>query len=324
MGKSDITTKAYMSKNEIFADAFNFLIYDGKQVIKADELEELDSTEIVLPYGNRASEPKQKFRDVLKIWTAKRDKKAVYVVLGIENQSEIQYAMAVKNMLYDSMNYASQVEKAARSYRKSKNNLRLSSAEFLSGFRKEDKLIPVITLTVYFGAEKWDGAKSIHEMLSVQDEELLKFVPDYKLNLITPASIKEEDFEKFKTGLGMAMQYIKHQKDEDLASIAKNKRFEQVDRDTANLINTFSKSKLKFEENRGDVNMCYALENSLRKAKQEGKIEGEIEGKIEGENNLLKLIKFLIRDNKQQEIERITNDEQKRQELYKFYGIVTE
>ena len=62
--------------------------------------------------------------------------------------------------------------------------------------------------------------------------------------------------------------------------------------------------------------MCRALENFRKKAKQEGKMEGE--------NNLLKLIKFLIRDKKQQVIEEITSDEQKRQELYKFYGIVTE
>ena len=299
-----------MSKNDIFADAFNFLIYDGEQVIKSEELKELDSTEIVLPYGNEAGEPKQKFRDVLKLWTAKQDENAIYVIFGIENQDKVHYAMSVKNMLYDAMNYAKQVENAKKSYKK--NKVKLNDEEFLSGFRKDDKLLPVITLTVYFGAEKWDGAKSIHEMLSIKNEKLLKFVPDYKLNLITPESIKEEEFEKFKTGLGMAMQYIKHQKDEDLASIAKNKKFEQVDRDTANLINTFSKSKLKFEEKRGEVNMCYALENSLRKAEQKG------------ENNLLELIKFLIRDNKQQEIEEITTDEKKRQELYKFYGIVTE
>ena len=314
MGKKDTVTKAYMSKNEIFADAFNFLIYEGEQVIKSEELKELDSTEIVLPYGQGADEPKQKFRDVLKLWAAKQDENAIYVIFGIENQDKVHYAMSVKNMLYDAMNYAKQVENAKKSYKE--NKVKLSDEEFLSGFRKEDRLFPVITLTVYFGAEKWDGAKSIHEMLSIKNKRLLKFVPDYKLNLITPESIKEEDFEKFKTGLGMAMQYIKHQKDEDLASIAKNKKFEQVDRDTANLINTFSKLKLKFEENRGAVNMCYALENSLRKAEQKGKMEGE--------NNLLKLIKFLIRDNKQQEIEEITNDEQKRQELYKFYGIVTE
>ena len=318
MGKADTVTKAYMSKNEIFADAFNFLIYEGKQVIKSEELKELDSTEIVLPYGQGADEPKQKFRDVLKLWSAKQDENAIYVIFGIENQDKVHYAMSVKNMLYDAMNYAKQVENAKKSYKE--NKVKLSDEEFLSGFRKEDRLFPVITLTVYFGAEKWDGAKSIHEMLSIKNEKLLKFVPDYKLNLITPESIKEEDFEKFKTGLGMAMQYIKHQKDEDLASIAKNKKFEQVDRDTANLINTFSKSKLKFEEKRGAINMCYALENSLRKAKQEGKIEGE----KSGENKMYQLMKYLIKDNRKEELEEIEKNEQKRQELYKFYGIVTE
>ena len=30
MGKVDTVTKAYMRKNNIFADAFNYLIYDGK------------------------------------------------------------------------------------------------------------------------------------------------------------------------------------------------------------------------------------------------------------------------------------------------------
>ena len=299
-----------MSKNEIFADAFNFLIYEGEQVIKSEELKELDSTEIVLPYGNEAGEPKQKFRDVLKLWSAKQDENAIYVIFGIENQDKVHYAMSVKNMLYDAMNYAKQVENAKKSYKE--NKVKLSDKEFLSGFRKEDRLFPVITLTVYFGAEKWDGAKSIHEMLSIKNEKLLKFVPDYKLNLITPESIKEEDFEKFKTGLGMAMQYIKHQKDEDLASIAKNKKFEQVDRDTANLINTFSKSKLKFDEKRGAINMCYALENSLKKAEKDG------------ESKMYQLMKYLIKDNKQKELEEIEKNEQKRQELYKFYGIVTE
>ena len=307
-----------MSKNEIFADAFNFLIYDGEQVIKSEELKELDSTEIVLPYGNEAGEPKQKFRDVLKLWSAKQDENAIYVIFGIENQDKVHYAMSVKNMLYDAMNYAKQVENAKKSYKK--NKVKLSDEEFLSGFRKGDKLLPVITLTVYFGAEKWDGAKSIHEMLSIKNEKLLKFVPDYKLNLITPESIKEEEFDRFKTGLGMAMQYIKHQNDDVAEVITKNRKFERLDRETANLINTVTGSKLEFEETKGEVNMCRALENFRRQAKEEGREEG----REEGENNLLKLIKFLIRDNKQQEIEEITTDERKRQELYKFYGIVTE
>ena len=41
-----------------------------------------------------------------------------YVLYGVENQSEIHYAMAVKNNLYDALEYAGQVEEAAKSHRK--------------------------------------------------------------------------------------------------------------------------------------------------------------------------------------------------------------
>ena len=43
MGKADIVTKEYMREPHVFADAFNFLLYDGRHVIKPSELKELDT-----------------------------------------------------------------------------------------------------------------------------------------------------------------------------------------------------------------------------------------------------------------------------------------
>ena len=54
MAAQDTIGKWYMSDNAIFADAFNFLLHDGEQVIKPWELREADTTEIALPYGNNA------------------------------------------------------------------------------------------------------------------------------------------------------------------------------------------------------------------------------------------------------------------------------
>ena len=51
MGKIDIATKQYMSHKDVIADAFNFFIYDGKQVIKPEKLEKIDTAEFALPYG---------------------------------------------------------------------------------------------------------------------------------------------------------------------------------------------------------------------------------------------------------------------------------
>lgn len=142
------------------------------------------------------------------------DENAAYVIYGLELQSAIHFAMPVRNMLYDAIQYANQVEKTAKVHKKNKDKADTND-EFLSGFYKEDKLIPVITLVIYFGSDEWDAPKSIYDMLSVKDSRILKFVPDYKLNLIAPASISDEDFEKFHTEL-------KHNKRDKLQLSGKN------------------------------------------------------------------------------------------------------
>ena len=38
MGKQDLLAKKYMSDNEKFADVFNYYLYNGKQVIKSENL----------------------------------------------------------------------------------------------------------------------------------------------------------------------------------------------------------------------------------------------------------------------------------------------
>ena len=128
---------------------------------------------------------------MFKILCAMEDENAVYLLLGVENQSNVHYAMPVKNMVYDSLEYAAQVQKAEASHRealrrKDPNEKKTDSAEFLSGFYREDRLLPIITVVVYFGADSWDAPRSLHEMFVVQDECILSLVPDYQINLIAP------------------------------------------------------------------------------------------------------------------------------------------
>ena len=69
MRQADALTKEYLSNNEIFADVFNYLIYDGQQRILPDNLIERDTSEITLPLGKRGELATiQKFRDILKGW----------------------------------------------------------------------------------------------------------------------------------------------------------------------------------------------------------------------------------------------------------------
>lgn len=81
--------------------------------------------------------------------------------------------LPVKNMVYDALEYAGQVENSARSHREARQ-WPSTSGEYLTGFYKDDRLIPVITTVVYFGSDTWKAPRSLHEMLSVQDP---KFFP---------------------------------------------------------------------------------------------------------------------------------------------------
>lgn len=91
MGLKDTATTKYMKQNNIFADIFNFFVYDGEQVIHPDSLEELDTMQIEVPYGGEkgAEQPVQRTKDVIKSLTAMTDKRAAYLLLAIENQSNI-------------------------------------------------------------------------------------------------------------------------------------------------------------------------------------------------------------------------------------------
>lgn len=48
MGKNDSITKKYMRQNDRFADICNYYLFDGESVVKADELEEKDITELAV------------------------------------------------------------------------------------------------------------------------------------------------------------------------------------------------------------------------------------------------------------------------------------
>ena len=67
MGMTDTVTKEYMRGNRVFADAFNYLIYGGARVVKPELLQELDTTEIAIPFAldeeNTTEEAVQKYRD---------------------------------------------------------------------------------------------------------------------------------------------------------------------------------------------------------------------------------------------------------------------
>lgn len=272
MGVKDTVTTKYMRQNEIFADAFNYFVYGGEQVIHPDSLKELDTREIDVPYGgeNGAGQPVQKTRDVIKSVVAMMDKSTAYLLLAIENQSNIHYAMPVKNMVYDALQYAKQVEEAIASHRLSGDYKNAGSDEYLSGFMKEDHLLPVVTLIVYFDSKEWDGPLSIHEMFSGQDARVLALVPDYKVNLIAPASIEDEDFGKFQSSLKEVLSFIKYARDKDELKkvLDADESFRHLGREEVDVLNDCVGAKIAVKEGEEAIDVCLAIQQMNEEAAQ--------------------------------------------------------
>ena len=274
MGKMNTITKDYMSEPKYFADSFNYYLFDGKQVIQSDNLQVLDPTEMALIPKDTTVENVEKIRDVLKQCVLMADEKATYLMLGIENQTDVHYALPVKNMIYDALNYGKQVSDKAKEHRE-KKDLR-DSGEFLSGFSKDDKLKPLITLTIYFGPDDWDAPRSLKEMFETTDETILQFVEDYRVHLIVPKEI--EDFSKFATDFGKAMRFIVASKDGDaINELQHMAEFQSVDIQTVQLLNACTNSKIPVIEGEEEVNMCKGLDDLMARHRREGKAEGKTE-----------------------------------------------
>ena len=290
LGKIDVITKEYMKDPVIFADVFNKFLYHGKQVIRPESLIEMDSAEVVVPYGEgKAGVPEQKYRDALKLMMT--DGNIAYCILGCEDQSRVHYAMPVKNMLYDSMQYARQVTKAAKSHRQEKEH-KPSSGEFLGGFHKTDRLIPVVTLVIYWGPDRWDGPLSLKEMYAAADDAIMQYVPDYKINLIAPEQMSDDEIKELKSSLKEVMLYIKYSKDKaKLQEIAQeDPNFLSMDRQAAEVINVTTNSRLKYPEGKETINMCLAIEEM----RNESRLEGEIKGAVETCKNFNKTLEETI------------------------------
>ena len=85
--------------------------------------------------------------------------------------------MPVRNMLYDTIGYAQQVSDLVAKHKA--DGIKLTGGEYLTGLRKEDRLMPIITLVISLSTEDWDGPLSLHEMLAVDNKEILAYVQDY-------------------------------------------------------------------------------------------------------------------------------------------------
>lgn len=284
MGIQDAATKRYVKRNDIFAALFNYFVYDGEQRLYEDCLTEADSADSLLWSDDKGKRHIiERYRDVLKKCVLKYTGDMCYLLIGIENQSEIHYAMPARNMLYDAISYTEQISQMQLSHKE--KGTKLSKPEFLSGMAKEDKLVPVLTLVVYWGQEDWDAPCSLHEMFADTDEKVLGFINDYRINLVNPHRMQEEDFEKLGESLSMVMRFIKASASEkQMRELLERfvKEYSELERDAAEVIAVCTNIEIEVEEKGEVIDMCKAWEEHWESGREQGMKQGEAKGLEQG------------------------------------------
>lgn len=316
MAKQDFYLNRLLRNPERFADFFNALLFEGSQILHASDLE-LVETRSGIPFWDSENGRKlvQRQRDL----AMKASLGICFAVLGTENQNGIHYAMPVRNMLYDSLEYTKQIQTLEKAHRDASDKLK--SDEFLSGITKTDKIYPTITVVLYYGKKEWDGSRTLYDMmgLNTQSEEfqaISRYLPDYKINLISVRNIQH--LEYFRTSLQYVFGMLKYSSDKEaLYRYAHDNRdkLRQLDEDSIHAIFSLlgEEKRLMSVMNakliKGGFDMCQAIDELI------------MDGETRGEKRLSSLIIALLRNGKQELIEKAVSDESLRKRLYTEYHL---
>lgn len=239
----------------------------GEQKLHPEDLKEADVDLSSVLKFNGHLETIQRLRDVVKKTAYGMD----FVIWGIENQQKIHYAMPLRHMIEDALSYLKEYNEIAKKNLDEKTTN--TKDEFLSRFKKTDRLHPIITLCVYYGEKEWDGATSLKEMLELPDY-MESLVPDYKLNLIQLRNSEGVLFKNRDVQTIFEVSRLIYKKEYGkITSIYK-------DQNLANELGivigaiTGSQELINYaasEKGGGQFNMCTALDELIESGREEGK-----------------------------------------------------
>ena len=284
MAEKDASEKILESYNDVFSDIVNVLLFQGRQVLAPNELED----QAPRSYYKTDGRLHEIERDVAKRW---KNGNIRVACIGFENQTASDPDMPLRVMGYDGAEYRAQ----------------------LLGENDSGNRYPVVTLVLYFGHEKpWNGPLSLKERLNIP-QEFEPYVNDYKINLFQIAYLTREQVELFQSDFKVVADYFV-QKRENGDYVPSSQELTHV-QETLQLLSIMTNDN-RFEEayntttkKGGTRNMCEVLD----------KVENR--GKAEGENKMASLMKMLFDQNRIDDAKKASEDEAYRAKLMAEFGI---
>lgn len=190
MGQKDKAEKLLEDYNDVFADIVNVLLFNGKNTVCPEVLEE---TKVRSQYKADDDELHEMERDVAKYW---KDKEVTIALYGVENQSKAEKVMPLRILGYDGAAYRSQL------------------------LQEKKEVFPVVTIILHFGIGHWNQPKNLKKIVKIPDE-LDDYVNDYKIHVFEIAWLTDEQVAMFKSDFRVVAEYF--------TQMRKNKKYEPSD-----------------------------------------------------------------------------------------------
>ena len=291
MGKKDVISKIYLGAADRIADLLNNELFEGGSAVAASDIIELDSeaASILKDEDNIVN-----VRVVAKDLVRKVQFGIQVMLFAIEEQSDIHYAMPLKVLNGDAALYDKQWSGIRREHKRKKD---LSGTEYISGFGREDHLVPVLSVVLYFGEQEWDGPLCLKEMmdLSTLPEEVREKIADYPVHLIDVRRYPHA--ERFRTDLKLVFGFLQRASEpEELTEFIEEntKEFSSLTEDAYDMIASMSetwelKELKKDVEQTEDYDMCKAIDMMMQEREERGIKLGEARGIQLGEARGIKL-----------------------------------
>jgi hypothetical protein len=287
MGSVDVKLNQCLSDDDRYRDCFNAAI--GCRLITKDAHSQLTGLE-------RMEEGSIQLSGMIRTYSKTRDTIRGYEVMNIlssivciENQKDIYYAEAAQIMIYDAFHYNRQlVNIRTANTKKAKEG---NQSFDLRGFRQTDRLIPCVTVCIYYGDEPWNAVTSLHELFRFdafpEDErkQWKELVQDYHITVLDVKRMDDAQIENMESDMKLLFGLVKYSKDKsgienfmekhtnDLLEVETN-LYQAI----AEFVNIRRLDELKKDERTetGGVNMCKAFEDWFQEEREKGEQKGDL------------------------------------------------
>ena len=236
---SDSTCKKLFRDDGCFADICNYAFFQGKQIIKPEELVSRENDVSTLIGKEALPMETKRYRDIVR----KASINGEYMIIGVEHQSTLNKNMIIRILNYDAQLYINQVERGKEVY-------------------------PVGTFVFYTRDKEWTYPKSLKESLKIPPE-MKDYINDWKLPVLElqkmdPQILKSKrlkevveisqimlkgDYEKLRTNRMISVENYK------MASILTHTDIKEEDLPEGD-----------------EINMCKAMDQLFQRMRDEGKL----------------------------------------------------